>query len=443
MRQETIGRKIRRALFGNLWLKIISLAIGFAIWIMVSNANNPTRTQLFTNIPITIVNQDTVADIGKVVEAEGSGTVTIRVTERRSVLQQLSRSGSDFYVEADMNNITEMNTVPLTVTCSNSSVTWDDIEVSPSSLKVTLEDKVEQTFVASVSTEGSPASGYEVGTTTIQQGKNIVIAGPRSLMNIINQVVAPVTVSGLEEDTTITSSLRVYDKNGDLFTDTQLSSLEFKDERGSVLTNHEVRVKVDLWRIRSGVPLVIETTGTPAWGYNVSGITTIPETVSLAGTEDALEELGSGLTVADKIDVSGATGNITSEIDLTDTLSDMDGLKLITNADPTVQVEVSVTATGDITVSVPLSSINFLNRPDGMDLVFTPADEVQVQLHALTDDAGSVDAESLSPSADLSECAQEGSHEITVNVTVPEGYELASDITLTVVSTRQTEQTEE
>ena len=36
--------KIRQALLGNLWLKFLSLVIGAAIWLMVSNADNPTRT---------------------------------------------------------------------------------------------------------------------------------------------------------------------------------------------------------------------------------------------------------------------------------------------------------------------------------------------------------------------------------------------------------------
>ena len=118
-----MGHKIRKALLGNLWIKLLSLLIAIGIWFMVSNANDPTRTMLFPNIPITIVNQDSVADIGKVIEAQGSGTVTLRVTEKKSVLERLGRSGSDFYVEADMNNITEMNTVPLTVTCANPVVT--------------------------------------------------------------------------------------------------------------------------------------------------------------------------------------------------------------------------------------------------------------------------------------------------------------------------------
>ncbi len=437
-----MGRKIRKALLGNLWLKLLSLLIAIGIWIVVSDANDPTRTILFTNVPITIVNQDSVADIGKVIEAQGSGTVTLKVTERRSVLEKLNRTGSDFYVEADMNNITEMNTVPLTVTCSNSAVTWDEIEVSPSSLKVKLEDKVEQTYVAAVSAEGVPASGYEVGASTITEGKNIVIAGPGSLMNIINQVVAPVNVDGIEEDITLSSTLKIYDKNGDLFTDAQLSNLEFKDENGNILTNHTVEVKIDLWKIRTDVPIRVQTTGAPAWGYRVSEINTIPETISVAGTDEALELMGGEFDAADLIDVTGATENVTQEIDLTTTLSEMNGLKLIAGADPSVQVEVMIEASGDVTLQIPLSSINFANKPEGMDLVFTPADEVSVKVHALSVEAEKLTADQLSLGVDLAPCAAEGSYELPVSVTLPEGYELAAEVKLTVVSTKQVIQTE-
>lgn len=437
-----MGHKIRKALLGNFWIKLLSLVIAIGIWLMVTNANNPTRTTLFPNVPITIVNQDSVADIGKVIEAQGSGTVTLRVTEKRSVLESLNRTGSNFTVEADMNNITNMNTVPLTVTCDNPVVTWDEIDVSPSSLKVTLEDKVEQTYVASVSAEGAPSGGNEVGTCTITEGKNIVIAGPGSLIKIINQVVAPVNVEGMKEDTKVSSTLKIYDKNGDTFTDAQLASLEFKDESGNVLTNHTVEVLVDLWRIRTDVPIRVQTTGSPAWGYRVAGITTIPETISVSGTEEALDSLGAMFDVAETVDVSGAAEDVTAEIDLTMTLAEMTGLKLITDADPSVQVVVAVEASGDVTLQIPLSSITFANKPEGMDLVFTPADEVSVKIHALSDDASKPTAEALGLNVDLSVCAAEGSYEIPVQITLPEGYELASDVTLTVVSTAQAVQTE-
>jgi len=437
-----MGHKIGETLFRNIGLKIAALVIAFFVWVGVTNTNNPVKTQLFTNVPITIVNQDAVADIGKVVEQQGNGTVTLRVTDRRSVLSQLARNGSDFYVEADMKNLNSMNTVPLTVTCSNPQVTWDKIEVLPSSLSVKLEDKVEQTYVASISTNGTPATGWEVGSSSVTTGKNIVLAGPSSLMRRINQVVAPVDVAGLSSDYTLSSVLKVYDKNGDELTDAQMKSLEFKDATGTVIKDHTVKVMVDLWKIRTDVPIRIRTTGTPAWGYRVSSIKMIPETISVAGTDEALAELGDELTVKDVINVSGAKENVKKEINLEDTLDQMSGLKLISDADPSVEVEVSIEKNGDVTLDIPLSDIVVQNRPEGMELVFTPADKISVSVHAMEDDEKPLTAKDISLSIDLSQCAEPGSYEIPVHVTVPEGYELAGDVSLTVVSANQEAATE-
>ena len=437
-----MGHKIGEALFRNIGLKIAALVIAFFVWVGVTNTNNPVKTQLFTNVPITIVNQDAVADIGKVVEQQGNGTVTLRVTDRRSVLSQLARNGSDFYVEADMKNLNSMNTVPLTVTCSNPQVTWDKIEVLPSSLSVKLEDKVEQTYVASISTNGTPATGWEVGSSSVTTGKNIVLAGPSSLMRRINQVVAPVDVAGLSSDYTLSSVLKVYDKNGDELTDAQMKSLEFKDATGTVIKDHTVKVMVDLWKIRTDVPIRIRTTGTPAWGYRVSSIKMIPETISVAGTDEALAELGDELTVKDVINVSGAKQNVKQEINLEDTLDQLSGLKLISDADPSVEAEVSIEKNGDVTLDIPLSDIVVQNRPEGMELVFTPADKISVSVHATEDDEKPLTAKDISLSIDLSQCADPGSYEIPVHVTVPDGYELAGDVSLTVVSAKQEAATE-
>lgn len=432
--------KISETLFRNIGLKIVALIIAFFIWVGVTNTSNPVKTQLFTNVPITIVNQDAVADIGKVVEMKGSGTVTLRVTDRRSVLNHLAKNGTDFYVEADMKNLNEMNSVPLSVTCRNTSVTWDKIEVQPSSLQVTLEDKVEQTYVASISANGSPSSGCEVGTASVTTGKNIVLAGPASLMRRINQVVAPVDVGGLSADVTLSSTLKVYDKNGDELTDAQMNSLEFKDSSGTVIKDYMVKVAVDFWKVRTDVPIKVTTVGTPAWGYRVSSIKTIPQTISVVGSDKALEELGSQFDVTDVINVSGASGNVKQEINLGDTLQTKDNLRLIADADPAVEVEVSIEKNGDVTLDVPLSDISVKGRPEGMDLVITPADQVAVSVHS--EDGKPITVNDMKLSIDLSPCSEPGSYSLPVEVELPEGYELASEVTLTVVSAKQEAVTE-
>lgn len=426
---------------GNLGLKVVAAVIAFLIWTLVTNTNNPVKSVLFTNVPITAVNQDSIADIGKVAELEGSGTVTLKVTERRRVLDRLAKNGSDFYVEADLENMNQMNSVPLTVTCSNPSITWDEIEISPSSLSVTLEDKVEQSFVVSVVSSGKP-SGYEVGTTEVVQGKNIYVAGPASIMKIIDQVVVPVNMNGIISDTTRDATLEVIDKNGAKLKDNQLSNLEFKDSTGAVIKERRVQVNIDLWTIEKEIPVVVETTGTPAFGYRVAGIEITPGTISLAGTDEALKALEGKFRVSDKISVAGISENISQEINLASILAQMSGLKLVTDAAPNLMVEVQIEKNGDVTLSVPLGEISLINRPEDMKLVFTPADKISIGIHSVDGDASSLTAEDIKASVDLSPCAQEGNHELAVDVKLPKGYELVSGVKLMVNSEKQAEETD-
>lgn len=425
--------KIIKTLTRDLALKIIAVITAFIIWVFVTNSNNPVRSITISNVPINLINEESIADIGKVVEPIGSDTVTLKVTERRSVLNRLNRS--NFNVEADLETINEMDSVPLTVTCDNAAVTWDEISISPSSLKVNVEDKVEQTFAVSVVASGEVAPGYAVGKTDIQEGKTILIAGPASLINIIGQVNAPISVSGLREDRDLPSALRVYDKNGSELTESQMNRLEFKTSSGDVIEDYTVIVSISLWELRSNIPLRVEASGVPANGYRVESITAIPSTVTLAGTAEAFEKIGSVLTVAERVTVNGLSDDSEQEIDLTSTLEQYEDLKLPADADTVVSVLIGIKRTGYNTVDIPLSDITLLNRPQNRKLVFTPADKITISVKADNTDNLPVAAKDIQAVMDLLECREPGNYDIPVSITLPEGYTLSDEVIVKVSST--------
>ncbi len=435
-------REKLRALFTeNLSLKILALIIGFLIWLFVSNSYDPIRTTLISNVPIVMINESSVADIGKVVEPEGSSTVTIRVTERRSVLSKLSKTGTDFTVTADLENINEMNTVPLTVSCSNSAVTWDEIELNPSYLKVTLEDKVEQAYSVTVQSSGSVSSGYAVGVTEIDEGKTILIAGPEKLLSIIDKVVAPINVGGMYQDGVLNATLKVYDKNGSEFSDSQLSLLEFKTSEGIALTDHTVHVNVEMWIVESDIRLKFNVVGQPSEGYRIGEVSAIPDTISLAGMQEALQALEGSLEVDYEIAVDGADTSFEEEIDLTGTLEAYENVKMLSDADTTVTVTVSIEKTDDFTVDIPLSDIAVYNAPEDMKLVFTPADKLQITVHG-TDKSSHLSSQDVQAGVDLQVCSEEGTYEIPVSITLPDGYELSDDAVLKVSAQKITDESQ-
>lgn len=413
----------------NPGLKILSLAVAFLIWLVVVNIDNPTNSKLYKDIKIQIINEDSVTEIDKVFDLISDDTVIVKVTERRSILDSLR--ASDFTVVADMENLNEMNSVPLTVSCSNARVTLDEMQIVPSSMKVKLEQKTQSDFVINVVTTGDPANGYEVGRKEVLQGKTVQIAGAESLINKIDKVVANVKISGINTDQRLESTLVIYDKNGERFTEAQMARIQIKDASGVLLDQNQVMVDVTLWEVMSGIPVQVNTAGEPADGYRLTGVTTLPVTVDLVGTPEALAELNGKIVLKDPISIEGVKESFSQEMDITETLSEISEIRLIENADPVITTSVQIEKIGAQTLQIPLSNIEVLNKPENMTLTFSPADQISVSIYS-EKTTGKLQLSDLKAKIDLDVCAEEGDYEIPVEVQLPEGYDLVSDVQLTV-----------
>ena len=415
----------------NLSLKLLSLVVAFLIWILIDNIDNPTRSRLFREVPIQVINGESVTEIDKVYDIISDESVILKVTERSSVLDRLTQN--DFTVTADLENLNEMNTVPLSVTCANPSVSWDEIEVVPSSMKVQLEQRKQSEFVVNISVTGQPEKGYEVGRTEIVQGKTVQIAGPESMLNRIGQVVASVNVTRISNDQRLSATLNVYDKNGDAM---QMNRLQVKDSTGVLLAENTVMVDVTLWEVRNDIDLDVEVTGTPVEGYRRTGVSVMPETVSLVGTKEALDALGGKLVLKDKISVDNVSESFIRDMDITETLADYDELRLVSEADPAVTVSIQIEQSGDHTLTIPLSNLEVRNRPEEMNLTFSPADEISVQVHS-DDKESAITVRDIKASIDLDACTEPGNYEIPVQIELPEGYTLTSEVKLVVNAEEQ------
>ena len=432
-----IGKKLTRVrwiLLHNLSLKILSVILAFVIWFLIASVNNPMSSRLFQNISVEIINQDSAADIDKAFDVISGDVVTVKVTERRQLLNGLN--SSDLHVYADMENLNDMDAVPLRVSCDRPGVSWDEIELSPSSMKVHLEQKKQSEFAISVVTAGSVEKGYEIGSTEVLQGKTVQVAGPESLLNRIGRITASVNVNRLHQDTTISAVLHVYDKLEEEFTETQMNRIQIMNSSGVLLDSNQVTVKVILWEIRSGIPLSVGTTGTPEAGYRIARMTTVPETVSLVGTTDGLDQVSGGIVLTDAVSVAGANETVSAEVSLQDYLTELgiENIRLVADADPTITVTVEIEKTGDRTVEVPLSNLQLMNKPDDRTLTYAPADVISVRIHSDTENVFSLSLDQIKGTLDLSPCQTAGSYEIPVQIELPDGYELVSEVQIMVTS---------
>ncbi|MEY8427254.1 CdaR family protein [Lachnospiraceae bacterium 46-15] len=451
---------MKKKIVSNFWLKVMAVLVSFLIWLMVINGDDPVKTETFRNVPITVKNADVFMEkVKKVYRArednrtgQETDSVTVYVKARRSILERLS--ADSFTVTADFENIVEeLNSIPLDISCSTvPTLTMKDMWCDLRSLKVELEDVKDATFVVSTKAEGAPANGYQVGGLEPVDGNSIAIAGPESDMRKIGKVEVAVEVRGLTKSKTVTAPIVIYDKNETQFTPSQMERLTIKTQDGKVFEEDQMKVRAVIWKVRRGIVPSIETTGTPAEGYQVVKVTTAPETIGLAGSKDVLEQLGYRLIISEQVSVEGAAETFSKEINLKEYLEENFGSTLIQEKDLSdiIVVTVQMEKIGTTTVRVPVSDIAVRGRPENMSYKLTPADYISLEIQPQSEQ-DIIKAEDVQVILDLSSSKYQtpGNYQVPLEVILPEGCvlsaqaKIAVDLVKTEPASEQTELQEE
>ena len=411
---------MNKKITNNLSLKILSVAIAILIWLLVVNADNPIGTKSFVIGDVQLLNEAYLDADGKMcMQDDKQESIRVTIKANRKTLDRIT--ASDIKAVADLQQAVSLNTdpvmVPITVSCDK--VLPDNIEVTPKNLSIHIEDKDTQEFVVNVTTNNTkPDKGYEVGTLTSNPEK-LKITGPTSLINKIDKVNASVDVDGTSEDVTEETDVKIIDKNGEEFTDTDMAYLNIS----------KVSVTARLWKVRPEVRIKAEYEGTPADGYEVESISTTPNVISVAGSDEALsalEEQNNTITIpSSATDVSGKDSDYEVKINISDYLSQ--GLKLTSDSSEDVFVRVNILPQGSSVCEVPTKNIKVENAPESMQVAFDTA-KIEIRIKKTEEDLSDLKESDIKASIDLKD-KTEGSFEVPVKIEIPEGYELVDEVT--------------
>lgn len=418
---------MKEKLTNNLLLKILSLVIAFLVWLIVVNADNPIMTESFVISDVQLLNEAYIDADGKMcMQDEEQEPVRVTIKAERKVLDRIS--ASDIRAVADLQQAVSLDTdpvmVPITALCDG--ISPENIQVTPRNLSLHVEDKDTQEFVVNVTTNNTrPDRGYEVGTLTSNPEK-IKITGPVSLINKIDRVNASVDVSDASEDVTEETEVTVIDKNGEQFSDADLSYLNVS----------KVYVTARLWKVKSDVRIRAEYSGTAAEGYAADSVSTTPNVISVAGSDaalEALEEQNNTIWIpAEAVDISGKSSDYEEKINISDYLPE--GLKLTADSSEDLFIRVNILPEGSTVCEVPTKDIVVENAPDEMQVTFDTA-MIEVRIKKTDDDLDDLTENDIRASIDLDD-TDEGSYELPVEISLPEGYELVDEVTAGVEVSR-------
>ncbi len=431
---------MKTKLFNNIGLKIISLLLGFVVWMAVVNVNDPIITRTITNIPVTVSNTSYVESIGMSCKLkDGSSSVSVVVTGHRSVVEPLTRD--DIKAVADLTQIVNMESDPIMVpvTVTSAMVSRENLSVSPGSIEIALEEMQNAEFVVTPTSGDTKPSNkrYQIGDMTVSP-ESITITGPSSLIQIIDRVMAPVDATRLVSDTVVNSQLEIYDRNGSRFTDTQMEALKFTKTDGTV------SVGVDIWRVVSDIALEPGYSGSPEKGYRVGEIAVTPAVISVAGTDEALTKLneeGSSIAIPkDLIKVDGAKDDFTVRVDLTQILPT--DITLADNVSTVALVTVEVLPLDSRTFEIPVASIAQKNLKEGLSVIYR-IDRVRVRIQGEEEKLAALKEEAVRLSIDFADMKEGTFEDLEVSVEVPDGFSTVLPPTVNLEIARIVESTEE
>ena len=413
----------------NIPLKIVSLIIGFLIWIIVINVDNPTETRVFTlsGESVELLNTAYIDSFDKMcMQDDDPDPIRVTVTAERKVLRRLSTSNIQVY--ADMQQAVSLVTNPVMVpiTAIVSGVSTTNIKVTPQYLGIRLEDKVSQEFVVNVSYgDTKPAKGYEVGTQTVTPEK-VKVTGPKSLVSKIDRVSAVVNVSGKSRDVTEEVNLTIVDKNQDILSEGRMAYLTLDN-------NAKAAVTTKFWKIQQGIRLTASYRGEPASGYHVENMAVVPDTVSIAGSEKGLSELKSRLNTiqieSEELDITGKSEDIEYKIGLQNYLPSE--VKLTSGTSEDVYINIEILPDSSHSFTIPSGEIRIMNLREDLQASFE-SDSVRIRVKADgTNQIDDLEKSLVRASVDLGEYSA-GSYEVPVQIILPEGYELLEEAFATI-----------
>lgn len=416
-----------RKLLSNIPLKLMSVVAAVLVWLLVVNIDDPIVSTTIQNINVDIRNESYVESAGLMCLLDGEqNVIDVRIRGKRSVVRNISVA--DIQAVADLTQIVDMKTtpvmVPVSVSCSG--ISGENIVADPQYISIHLDDMMSQEFLINPSAgETTPAKGYEVGSLQCSSEK-VKITGPQSLIQKIDKVTANVDVTNMSEDTTVTSDLKITDKNQDVLSAQQMQYLKYD------IVTPKINVMVKLWKVQNDVKLKAEYSGEPAVGYKIGGITLTPGEVSVAGSTEALAALadaGNTITIpAEKIDVSGKKADFEVKLNLADFL--LENTKLTTGNDGTVLASVAVLEQDTQEYAISATNIEAQNVEAGMQVVYETAG-VQVRVREDGKDLENLKVSDIKASIDF-KGKPSGTYSMPVKISLPEGYTVADEVKIVV-----------
>lgn len=373
----------------NTVLKILSLLSAIVLWVYVMGEVNPTITRTIENIPVELLNENTLQQRELAIKNQAGFTADVIVEGKRADINSLDRE--KIKATADIFGYEEGdNYVPVQLEMP------DNIklrEIKTPKIQVTLEKLTSVYKAVTVEFTGEKEEGTQPGNVEVSPAE-VEVKGGESAVNSVERVEAKVPSEEIgNELEVVTAEPVAVDKKG-------------KQVFNVTLSADTIEVKAILYHTKT-VPLKVKITGTVPAAYQVDEIS-VPDEISIRGPKDTLDTIQS--VTAEPIDLSHVTASTT--LPLKPKLP-----KHVEVADESQNqgAEIKIKGLSTKKIGIRAKNIELKNLPENMD-AYVNTDRITVVVTGKEEDLEDLSREDFHVSIDLQN-KKEGTHAVKAAVT--------------------------
>lgn len=388
----------------TLIVKVVCLLLSFGLWLYISNVENPLRTYELKNIPVELINEDSVADSKFAIANKQQFTVDLKLEGPSSEVIKIKKE--DFRIVADMSAYALKNgenTIPVQILDYPENISIKNNGFL--GIKVNLEELVQKEFTIKSKVKVTYKERIFGKEQTITP-KTVMVAGGKSAIEKINEAI----LIGEEKD---------VDKNKQNEYD-----IKFVDSSGNEVNNIKPNIKTASLSIvvvnGKSVPINLKTTGSISQELKLEGYELSKNNINILGDNEKLSKIDSIDTEFVDMSLLQVGSEMDVKLNLPEGISAQDG-------DNTIKVKFKLRkeeiATKNLTCNVKYANLSeaFTAEPENST--------VNITLTGTQTALDKVTPENINVILDLSNVKGEGTFDYTPQAT----FTQENDVKISVV----------
>ena len=250
---------------------IISIITALLLWAYVISQVNPSTTQVIDNVPVELLNLQSLTSRELAVAGSTEYTVDVVIEGTRADIAALDEK--EIIAQADLFGWSEgTNYIPVTVEVPEEV---DLVEIRSDKIEVNIETLIAVSKPVEIVYTGTLSEDSEVGGVEIKP-EQIEITGAKSDVQEIDKVQVPIAIESLTEEGSIIQAEVIPVNQAGVAVDNVNLSAVYVDVFAAVYELKEVALDVSF-------------VGSPGDGYGAE--TKVPDTIWIKGPASALKEI--------------------------------------------------------------------------------------------------------------------------------------------------------